>query len=181
MHPHWHSSSSEDQRRILSYFFDSLARPSTSQFQSSPFTSELRHCHTPHDPAAVLRWGVRHFDNGGKPFGNAKAGSSGQWDWYQGFSEAERSKSFPVNGFSQELVPLLPEQNNKLLQTVLDLTASLASQSEMNGISGSKLSKMLGYWLLGTRNLSDSQWSSFYDDWNAAGRIMEHIFFAYLR
>lgn len=181
MHPHWHSSSADEQQRILSYFFDSLTRPKTVGFQSSPFESELRHCRSPHDPAAVLRWGIRHLDNGSKPFGTAKGNSSGEWDWYQAFSHAERTGSFPVNGYSQLLAPSLSESNAKLLQTVMDLTSSLASQSEMNGISGSKLCKMLGYWLLSTRTVRDSEWTSFYQDWEAAGRIMEHIFLAYLR
>ena len=185
MHPFWYSASPEVQRRLISLFILSLAPKSPiTTLSPSPtsaaanFTSELEYTRSPHDVAAVLRWALRHLRLEGDSFGR----DSDPWKWYQAFVEAERTKSYPLNAFSDALVPQLPPSHHQLLVATLDIVSSLASHSENNGISGSKLSKLFGLWLLSAkRSQDDDDWTSFYARWERAGRILEHLFLAYVR
>jgi hypothetical protein len=179
MHPHWHSNSPKDQRTILTAFFTPHSGEA-SKTTNATFMAELQHARTPRDPAAVLRWALRHLNNGKHPFGSSSSTPPEEWGWYKTFSKAERDTSFPPNAYGKVLVPALASPNARLLATFLDLASHLASQSELNGISGSKFCKLLGYWLLSTR-VKRNGWKEFYDDWDAAGRILEHLFLAYLR
>ncbi|KAI0776683.1 hypothetical protein BD413DRAFT_645259, partial [Trametes elegans] len=93
-----------------------------------------------------------------------------------------RAASFPLTAFSDALVPQLPPSHLQLLIATLDIVSSLAAHSEVNGISGSKLSKFFGLWLLSTKRSEQSDdWSSFYSRWERAGRILEHLFLAHIR
>ncbi|KAI9061838.1 hypothetical protein FKP32DRAFT_1594040 [Trametes sanguinea] len=185
MHPFWYSASPEVQRKLISLFILSLGpkSPITTLSPSptaalSSFDTELEYTRSPHDIAAVLRWALRHLRLEGESFGR----SEGQWKWYQTFAEAERASSYPMNAFSDALVPQLPPSHLQLLIATLDIVSSLAAHSEHNGISGSKLSKFFGLWLLTTkRSEQDDDWSSFYSRWERAGRILEHLFLAHIR
>ncbi|OSD03794.1 hypothetical protein PYCCODRAFT_1444346 [Trametes coccinea BRFM310] len=185
MHPFWYSASPEVQRKLISLFILSLGpkSPITTLSPSptaalSTFDTELEYTRSPHDIAAVLRWALRHLRLEGESFGR----SEGQWKWYQTFAETERASSYPMNAFSDALVPQLPPSHLQLLIATLDIVSSLAAHSEHNGISGSKLSKFFGLWLLTTkRSEQDDDWSSFYSRWERAGRILEHIFLAHIR
>ncbi|ETW79673.1 hypothetical protein HETIRDRAFT_247075, partial [Heterobasidion irregulare TC 32-1] len=93
-----------------------------------------------------------------------------------------RSASYPPLAFSQTLVPQLPPAHSELLFTTLDVISSLAAHSEANGISGSKLTKFMGLWLLtGRRSAEADDWKTFYDRWERAGRILEHLFLSRIR
>ena len=185
MHPFWYSASPEVQRRLISLFVLSLAPKSPiTTLSPSPtsaaanFTSELQYARSPHDLAAVLRWALRHLRLEGDSFGRDPA----EWKWYQTFSEAEHTKSYPSSAFSDALVPQLPPSHHQLLVATLDIVTSLASHAETNGISGSKLSKFFGLWLLSAkRSEEDDDWTTFYARWERAGRILEHLFLAYIR
>lgn len=185
MHPFWYSASPDVQRKLISLFILSLApkSPITTLSPSptaavSNFNSELEFTRSPHDIAAVLRWALRHLRLEGESFGRA----SGQWNWYQAFAEAERTSSYPPSAFSDALVPQLPPSHHQLLVATLDIVSSLASHSEHNGVSGSKLSKLFGLWLLTVaRSEPGDDWPSFYARWEHAGRILEHLFLAHIR
>jgi hypothetical protein len=184
MHPHWYSSSPDVQRRLISLFIQSLNSRSptntTSPYSATPvsaFETELNFTRSPHDVAAVLRWGLRHFklDN---PFGRG----SSEWDWYRAFSTAERSASYPLKAFKEHLTPQIPKDHFDLLNSILEVISFLAAHSEANGISGSKLSKLFGLWLLSTqRSTKKDDWTTFYLRWERAGRILEHLFLARIR
>ncbi|RPD60909.1 hypothetical protein L227DRAFT_547326 [Lentinus tigrinus ALCF2SS1-6] len=185
MHPFWYSASPEVQRKLISLFILSLASksPITTLSPSptsviSDFNIELEYTRSPHDIAAVLRWALRHLRLEGESFGR----TTDQWKWYQTFVEAERASSYPPSAFTDSLVPQLPPSHQQLLVATLEIVSSLASRSEHNGISGSKLSKFFGLWLLTTRRAEDgADWSSFYSRWERAGRVLEHLFLAYIR
>jgi hypothetical protein len=69
-----------------------------------------------------------------------------------------------------------------LLISTLDIISSIAAHAEVNGFSGSKLSKFFGLWLLTARRSSDTDdWDAFYSRWESAGKIMEHLFLSWLR
>ncbi|KAH9856231.1 hypothetical protein C2E23DRAFT_882337 [Lenzites betulinus] len=185
MHPFWYSASPEAQRKLISLFILSLApkspittlSPSPNSALSS-FDTELQYTRSPHDVAAVLRWALRHLRLEGDSFGRVDE----KWKWYQAFAEAERASSYVSSAFSDALAPQLPPTHLQLLITTLDIVSSLAAHSEHNGISGSKLSKFFGLWLLTTtRSEQGDDWSSFYARWEQAGRILEHLFLAYIR
>src|SRR3979490_3410571 len=65
MHPHWYSASPEGQQRLISFYILSLA-PTVPNYPTSPtsptasatFEYELQYPCSPHDVAAVLRWGL---------------------------------------------------------------------------------------------------------------------------
>ncbi|KAI0668963.1 hypothetical protein C8Q78DRAFT_1193932 [Trametes maxima] len=185
MHPFWYSASPEVQRKLISLFILSLApkSPITTLSPSptsalSTFDTELEYTRSPHDIAAVLRWALRHLRLESESFGRVEE----QWKWYQTFAEAERASSYPLNAFSDALVPQLPPSHLQLLIATLDIVSSLAAHSEHNGISGSKLSKFFGLWLLTTkRSEQGDDWNSFYSRWERAGRILEHLFLAHIR
>ncbi|KZT65115.1 hypothetical protein DAEQUDRAFT_769156 [Daedalea quercina L-15889] len=187
MHPHWYSASPDVQRKLISLFILSLASNSPSTLPPSPsspsalFNTELEYTRSPHDLAAVLRWALRHLRLEGDFFGIGSSGTE-PWQWYKKFSEAERVASYPPNAFSQFLTPQLPPAHLQLLLTTLEILSSLAAHSDRSGVSGSKLSKLLGLWLLTARRAETSDdWTSFYARWERAGRIMEHLLLAQIR
>ncbi|KAF8591780.1 hypothetical protein K439DRAFT_1626783 [Ramaria rubella] len=180
MRPHWFASprQQEIQLKLISRFLQTLSQQSNGASTSSrvTFESELRYTSDPHDVAAVLRWGLRHLQLEGNNFG-----SSNHLDWYKSFVESERSGSYPPKAFDDSLVPLLPTSHTQLLRAVLDLVSSLAAHSEENGISGNKLSKVLGWWVVSSRSIEGASWREFYLQWEAAARQFEHLFLAYIR
>ncbi|KAG9310895.1 hypothetical protein JVU11DRAFT_8753 [Chiua virens] len=187
MHPHWFSASPDIQPKLISHFIRSLVptpRSRTTTLPPTPTSSplsalenELRYTRLPHDVAAVFRWGLRHLS-----LENGQFGKDPDWAWYNTFFHAERKASYPPKAFSELLLPQLPQSHVELLTAILDLISSLAAHAETNSISGSKLSKFLGLWLLVTTRAEQSDdWIRFYARWERAGRILEHIFLARLR
>ena len=185
MHPHWHSTSPKVQHRLISLYLLSLtstnpdgATSPTSPTAVTTFESELHYAHSPHDVAAVLRWALRHLKLEGDGFGK----ESGDWTWYNTFAEAERTRSYPPDAFSNSLIPQLPTAHTELLLATLDIISSLSARSEANGSSGSKLSKFFGLWLLTSDDSTEcDDWSAFYDRWDRTGRVLEHLFLARIR
>ncbi|KAI0298969.1 hypothetical protein B0F90DRAFT_1729691 [Multifurca ochricompacta] len=178
-------SSSMVQHRLISLYLLSLASksPTTTTLPTSPdspaaFESELHYTCSPYDVAAVLRWGLRHLKLDGTSFGKG----SGDWTWYNTFAEAERTNSYPLDAFSKSLIPQLPAIHSELLLAILDIISSLSARCEANGSSGSKLSKFFGLWLLTVEHSPEGDdWNAFYDRWDRAGRILEHLFLARIR
>ncbi|KAF8963282.1 hypothetical protein BDZ97DRAFT_1732200, partial [Flammula alnicola] len=182
MHPHWYSSSADVQRRLISHFIHSLnlkslptplsPSPSTS---ASLFESEIGYTRSPHDIAAVLRWGLRHLQLEGDSFGTDDG-------WYKAFLDAEAAAEYPPKSFSEKLAPKLPPAHLELLTATLEIFSSLAAHSEVNSTSGSKLSKVFGLWLLTARRVEDKDdWETFYTRWERTGRMLEHLFLARIR
>ena len=186
MRPHWHSASPHLQRKLISLFIHSLAHkssettfaPSTSPLAA--FNSELEYTRSVHDITAVFRWALRHLKLEGASFGSSS--SSDEWSWYNSFSEAERKSSYNPRAFTTKLVPEIPSTRTTLLISTLDIISSLAAHAEANGYSGSKLAKYFGFWLLtGSRAAGTEDWNSFYTRWEVSGRMLEHLFLAWLR
>lgn len=186
MRPHWHSASPQLQRKLISLFILSLAQkspgitlaPSTSP--SAAFNSELEYTRSVHDIAAVFRWALRHLKLEGASLGSSSP--SDEWSWYNSFSEAERRSNYDPRAFTTKLVPEIPSTHTKLLIPILDTISSLAAHAEANGYSGSKLAKYFGFWLLAARRATGTEdWSSFYTRWEISGRMLEHLFLAWLR
>lgn len=183
MHPHWHSASPAVQRKIISLFVSSLTLPGSettpsTQLFSPAFASELADS-SPHDVAAVFRWALRHLELEGGFFGKEDASIL---SWYSKFSSLEKEKSYPQKAYSELLPPLVKPSHVELLSVVLELFASLTSHSEMNGVSGSKLTMALGQYVLGgNRVIGLEDWPSFYGQWERVGLALEHVFLASLR
>lgn len=183
MHPHWYSSSADVQRSLISRFIyslnlqnsDNVASPSSITSPTSLFESEIHFTRSPHDIAAVLRWGLRHLQIEGESFGTDDG-------WYKAFLDAEAAAEYPPKSFSEKLAPNLPPAHLDLLTATLEIFSSLAAHAEANSTSGSKLSKMFGLWLLAARRAEDKDdWTSFYARWERTGRMLEHIFLARIR
>ncbi|KAF9235011.1 hypothetical protein BU15DRAFT_51899 [Melanogaster broomeanus] len=185
MHPHWFSASPDIQRKLISLFVHSLTPNSrittlspTPTSPTSAFENEINYTRSPHDVAAVLRWGLRHLKLENDHFGR----DATEWAWYKAFFDAEREASYPPKAFTELLLPQLPTAHIELLTATLDVISSLASHAEANSISGSKLSKFLGLWLLtSTRSEQSDDWTKFYARWERTGRILEHLFLSRLR
>lgn len=180
MHPHWYSASPDTQRKLISLFLLSLSPTSPTHTPGStqtPFESELQYTRSHHDVAALLRWGLRHY----QPSPDA-LNFGLQPDWYSTFSKEESGSGWSPKAFSDKLLPLLPKDHSDLLLALLDFTSSLASHSEANGISGSKFAKFVGLWLLSSSRSEESDdWARFYARWERDGRILEHLFLAKIR
>ncbi|KAJ7111546.1 hypothetical protein C8R43DRAFT_903926 [Mycena crocata] len=182
MIPHWYSASPSVQRKLISLFIQSLALKSpittlspTASSPVSAFESEISTTRSPHDVAAVLRWGLRHLQLDNSTFGKDE-------QWYNQFLNAEKASEYPPKAFTEKLVPLLPAAHLHLLTATLELFSSLAAHAEANSISGSKLSKMLGLWILSTpRVVEGDDCLIFYAKWEKWGRILEHLFLARIR
>lgn len=183
MHPHWLTASPDVQRKLISLFILSLApRSSITTLSPTPaspsamFDTELEYTRSSHDIAAVLRWALRHVRLEGDSFGS----TSGQWEWYSSFFSTERDRSYPSTAFSEFLK--VPAAHHQLLVATLEIVSSLAAHSEQNGISGSKLTKFFSLWLLLSKRAEETDdWTSFYARWERSGRILEHLFLAYVR
>ncbi|KAL5478858.1 hypothetical protein ACEPAI_2135 [Sanghuangporus weigelae] len=180
MHPHWYSASPAVQRRIISLFLSSLTASSEAAVSAaSSFDSELEFARSPHDVAAVFRWALRHLRLEGDAFDNDNSPSLA---WYDSFKEKEKASEYPRTAYSDLLLPAVKPSHVELLDSTLSLVSRLASHSEWNGTSGSKLSMSFGHYLL-TENQVDGieDWVSFYSHWERAGRALEHIFLSSLR
>ncbi|EGN92638.1 hypothetical protein SERLA73DRAFT_15219, partial [Serpula lacrymans var. lacrymans S7.3] len=93
-----------------------------------------------------------------------------------------RDSSYPPTAFSDILLPQLPAAHVELLVAVLEVISSLAAHAEANSISGSKLTKFLGLWMLTVTRFEDTDdWAQFYQRWERAARIFEHLFLARVR
>ncbi|KAG8929292.1 hypothetical protein FRC02_005780 [Tulasnella sp. 418] len=194
--PYWHSSSPEIQSMLTDLFISTLSNTETSvssdqKESENRFRAELRDTRSMHDVAAVLKWGLRHLNLGSQSFG-LKHSDEDQFLWYKEFVESEKGAEYPMDAYTTLLVPLLPEDNAELLRATLDLVCSVAAHSDEVAISGSKLSKMIGWWLLSNRKIYPSGgtqgakndpyvWALFYDQWEKSARIMEHLFLAFIR
>lgn len=182
MIPHWYSASSSVQRKLISLFIQSLALKSpitthspTASSPVSAFESEISTTRSPHDVAAFLRWGLRHLQLDNSSFGKDE-------QWYSQFLNAEKASEYPPRAFTEKLVPLLPPAHLHLLTATLEIFSSLAAHAEANSISGSKLSKMLGLWILATPRVTEGDdYLAFYEKWEKWGRILEHLFLARIR
>lgn len=184
MHPHWHSASPDIQRRLISLFIHSLSStkntattllPSSPVSSASIFESEISVTRSPHDVAAVLRWGLRHLKLDGTAFGN-------EVGWYKNFFEAERQSQYPPKAFTEQLSRQVPAAHLELLVATLEIFSSLAAHAETNSTSGSKLSKLFGLWLLTTQRAEGKDdWLSFYTRWERTGRMLEHLFLSRIR
>ncbi|KAJ7655170.1 hypothetical protein DFH06DRAFT_993223 [Mycena polygramma] len=182
MIPHWYSASPTVQRKLISLFIQSLALRSpittlspTASSPVSAFESEISTTRSPHDVAAVLRWGLRHLQLDGSSFGKDE-------QWYGQFLDAEKASEYPVRAYTEKLAPLLGSAHFHLLTATLEIISSLAAHAEANSISGSKLSKMLGLWLLAAPRVTEGDdCLSFYAQWEKWGRVLEHLFLARIR
>lgn len=182
MHPHWHSASLSIQNKLISIYIKSLS----AKYKGPSFASEAAIVPMQHDIAAVLRWAIRHLALPSPSFASATSSTKANedpWEWYYAYAKAEKADNYPPKAFSTILAPALPKENQELLISTLDIMASLAAHAEQNSISGSKLSKMFGFWLLlgGERTSLDDGWASFYQKWEKAGKILEHVFLARVR
>ncbi|EIM84582.1 uncharacterized protein STEHIDRAFT_159248 [Stereum hirsutum FP-91666 SS1] len=176
--------------------------PSVSADALAASQSEPSYARSPHDVAAVLRWGLRHLKLEGNSFGrpalnptspstnthttssdvNNNTFTDDELSWYTSFSRAERSSNYPPTAFSQSLVPLLPEDHAELLVALLDVISSLAAHGEANGSSGAKFSMMIGLRLVAaSRSKSRDGWVSFYERWEKVGRVLGHLLLARIR
>jgi len=175
MHPHWYSASPEIQRRLISRYLRSIdTQPSPDGPVASALLSDFQFS-SPHDVAAVLRWGLRHLRLHSDHFGTDEG-------WYKVFLEGEEQSGYPLNAFSDKLATLLPADNFDLLIATLEIFSSLAAHAEVNGASGSKLSKMFGLWLLTSNRVTKAEdWKAFYSRWEQMGRMLEHLFLARIR
>lgn len=185
-HPHWLSVSRSSQRELISRYIATLPSASSTSSQDI-FQSTLEEAQLT-DVAAILKWGLRRMKLEGGNFGGAEASTakSDGWGWYTNFAEAERMSSFPEDAFSKQLLPLLPPSHVDLLKDLLDLLSSVAAHAQGNGMFNTKLCKVLAWWVVCSRkwsvqNESKDTWTDFYDAWDRASRILEHIMLAYLR
>ena len=183
MHPHWYAASHKIQRRVISHFIylanleNSTSTPSLASPTSplSAFEAEVNDTFSPHDIAAILRWGLRHVQIEGGSFGTDDG-------WYKTFLESEIAAGYPPKAFSDKLAPLLPTAHLQLLMATLEIFSSLAAHAEVNGTSGSELCKLFGLWLLTAHRVEDNDdWKTFYARWERTGRMLEHLFLSRIR
>ena len=180
MHPHWYAASHKIQRRVISHFIYLLNLENATSIPSptsplSAFEGEVNDTFSPHDIAAILRWGLRHVQIEGVSFGTDD-------EWYKTFLESESSAGYPPKAFTDKLAPLLPTPHLQLLIATLEIFSSLAAHAEANGTSGSKLCKLFGLWLLTAHRVEDKDdWKSFYARWERTGRMLEHLFLSRIR
>jgi len=183
MHPHWYAASHDIQRRVISHFIyllnlesaTPIASPVSPTSPLSAFEAEVNDTFSPHDIAAILRWGLRHVQLDGDSLGT-------DGGWYKTFLEAEGTAGYPPKAFSDKLAPLLPTAHLQLLTATLEIFSSLAAHAECNGTSGSKLCKIFGLWLLTAHRVEDKDdWQTFYAKWERTGRMLEHLFLSRIR
>ncbi|KAG8808858.1 hypothetical protein FRC18_004823, partial [Serendipita sp. 400] len=181
----WYAQSAEKQRRLLVAFLQTLSGDSAAtrdDVEPKPnpavetFDAYLASA-SPHDIAEVLKWALRHFKLQGSSFGN----STDEYGWYKTFAESEKSAEYPPEAYSTILPPLLPSEHQQLLDTLFNFASSLACYAEINGVSGSKFTRLIGWWLLSERREPSQGLISFIQEWETAARILEHLFLAYIR
>ncbi|KAG8820389.1 hypothetical protein FRC19_008923, partial [Serendipita sp. 401] len=168
----WYAQSAEKQRRLLVAFLQTLSGDSAAtrdDVEPKPnpavetFDAYLASA-SPHDIAEVLKWALRHFKLQGSSFGN----STDEYGWYKTFAESEKSAEYPPEAYSTILPPLLPSEHQQLLDTLFNFASSLACYAEINGVSGSRFTRLIGWWLLSERREPSQGLISFIQEWETA-------------
>ncbi|KIM26582.1 hypothetical protein M408DRAFT_58686, partial [Serendipita vermifera MAFF 305830] len=92
-----------------------------------------------------------------------------------------KTANYPPDAYTTILAPLLPAPHLELLNSVFHTASSVAAFGETNGVSGDKLTRLIGWWLLSERPTPPSGLVGFLQEWDTAARILEHLFLAYVR
>ncbi|EJT97162.1 hypothetical protein DACRYDRAFT_102553 [Dacryopinax primogenitus] len=184
--PHWHSENFEVQQALLSMFIASLSsgQDGAGTAAQEAFLTELRYTSDVHDVTSVLKWALRHlhFEDGpfGLTTGNALEGQP-EWSWYRTFGLSEQQANYPLSAFTLLLLPSLPPGHADLLRSLMDLISSVASHVAQNAMSGNRLSKALALWVVAPNISNCTSFGAFYEQWQRASRVMEHLFLCYVR
>lgn len=171
-------------------------------YMASPrdfFSAETRFA-DPHDLAAVIKWGLARL---GRVYpvpvpsaehtgGPRRAGGDGahddtvlvhqrgflESDVYQTWAAQERQAGYPKEAFSAFLDGL-PSSSAALLVAVLSLLSSTTSYSLKNGMTPSRLARLLGPLIFGLPE--DENFDKTYDVYVRASNATEHLLLAYIR
>lgn len=121
-------------------------------------------------PLNLFAQGVRHLVAG---LAEPKSYQLGQpLSWFGTFETPDKESYARVKN-------AMNETEGKLLDTIMDLIASVAAYAEVNAMSSSRLCKVLGFWLLAPRR-SIPTYQQFYNTWKQSTDTMDRLFLAYL-
>lgn len=99
---------------------------------------------------------------------------------YHSFLRAEQLAGFPLDSYDKLFVPRIPPNIKAYLDDVFRIWAAIAAHANANELTGGKLSRLLGWWILGQRAKATG-YLGLYEGWLGAGRRTEHLFFAWIR
>ena len=99
---------------------------------------------------------------------------------YNSFLRAEQRAGFPLDSYDKLFVPRIPPNIKAYLDNVFRIWAAIAAHANANDLTGGKLSRLLGWWILGQRAKA-TEYLGLYEGWVNAGRRTEHLFFAWIR
>ncbi|WWC70892.1 uncharacterized protein I206_104844 [Kwoniella pini CBS 10737] len=99
---------------------------------------------------------------------------------YIEFTQAEINSSYPDNAYESLLQPRLRAGVADCLHEIFEVWSAIIVHAEENGMTPSKLSALLGWWVWGLDEKVDS-WQNLYEGWKLARRRVEHLFYVWIR
>ena len=151
--------------------------PDKSRSARNELEKEIRYA-SPHDAAAMLKWGLRHMR-----VRNTDFNSPDEHGWYDNFVKAERASQYHPRAIADLLHPNLPLETAELLSEVLELMATVASHRTANHMPASYICRVLGFWLLGRIGVAHPPptFDEFHKVWEKSSAILEHLLLAHIR
>lgn len=175
-------SSSDSYRALLTLLILSIRPPKLSSLPSiashypsigaaipatwqSRFLDVLYTC-TPSEQAQAAKWTLCRLENVGPIIDIA----------YRQFALAERKAGYPADAYTSYKTALAQAD----LSDMFAVWADLAARAPVESLLGGKLALLWAWWLV---HATDKvlTWDALYRDWEASGKRMQHLFYAWIR
>ncbi|WVQ96629.1 hypothetical protein IAU59_003734 [Kwoniella sp. CBS 9459] len=158
-----------------------FAQPSSdpSKVWTERLKAIVRDIEHPSDLAEVLKYTLRRLRSSQSlasdpdPLINAGV--------YTNFVRAEHASSYPLDAYSTLLVPKLQPGLPVYLEEIFEVWSAIATHADENTMTAGRLAYLLGWWVLHFGVTRGAEWEKLYKDWQAAGRRIEHLLYAWIR
>lgn len=168
-----------DRFPSLTTYYQSISSPSSASW-SDRLTAIIKDMIYPADFAQVLLF-LLHRLNSPPPQSSDHTPVGLDVGLYKSFVASEKDEGYPMDAYEKLFSPRIDTKQMSYLEEIFEVWAALAAHSDNNGMTGGKLSRLLGWWVWGSSISATAEWTDLYMDWQEAGRRVEHLFYAWIR
>lgn len=86
--------------------------------------------------SSVIIQGLRHLSYGTRGFSQAQGSITSTWQFYTEFATNEQKQSFPASAYKDILLPSLPGSHARVLSSITELVAVVATHATKNAMTG---------------------------------------------
>jgi hypothetical protein len=100
---------------------------------------------------------------------------------YEEFVSAENTAGYPMDAYASLFLPRIQSNIAELMNEIFEVWAAIATRGSENQMGGGKICLLMGWWICGNRPGDIEEWKELYEEWQIAGRRMEHLFYVWIR